>query len=429
MLNLGLLFNNMLSIGDVQRLVRRGALRRPAANGDGEAPAAPERAERPLRAEDVAKRIGTAALAFRGYDVANLGRSPELLDHPVYGTVVRETLDEAAEACSEAIGARVDLAARVRNREETTLDTFPQDVATIVAMEVAQFRLLEEVFEVPVRQARMSFGYSLGELSALILGGVFSMRQVLSIPLMLARDCAELAADTKMGVLFTRGPALPMHEVERLCVRISSEGRGLIGPSAYLSPNTALLLGQGDTLDRLEQAMGDFLPVKVSLRRNSNRWPPLHTPLVWQRNIPNRAAMALYRLEGGLKAPSPPVFSCITGEASYDDVNCRDLLVRWTDHPQRLWDVICESLAAGVDLYIHVGPDPKMIPATFSRLSNNVSKHVGSRALSRLGHGMIDGWSRNAWLARLLPSQTALLRAPFVAHMILEDWLLDQPVP
>ena len=38
---------------------------------------------------------------------------------------------------------------------------------------------------------------------------------------------------------------------------------------------------------------------KVMLRRNPNRWPPLHSPLVWQKHIPDRTAMALYRVGGG----------------------------------------------------------------------------------------------------------------------------------
>ena len=421
----------MLAAGDLRRRDRRGSARGGHPDGAGQVlvgDIAPARADRPMSAADLARRIGSSAFAFRGYDVSNLGRSPELLDHPAFGPVVAEVLGEASEACSEARGARVDLAGRVRAHGETTLDTFAEDVATIVAMEVAQLRLLEEFFAVPAHAARLTFGYSLGELAALVFGGVFGLRQVLSIPLALARDCAELAADTSMGVLFTRGPALPMPDVERLCVAISSQGHGLVGPSAYLSPNTALLLGQGDTLDRLERSIGEYLPMKVSLRRNPNHWPPLHTPLVWQRNIPNRAAMALYRLDGGLRKPSPDVLSCVTGARSYDDLNGRDLLIRWTDHPQRLWDAVSESLAEGVDTYIHVGPEPKLIPATFARLSNNVSKQMGARTLSLLGGKMIPGMSQHAWLARLLPSHTALLRAPFVKHVMLEDWLLEQEV-
>lgn len=225
--------------------------------------------------------VGTAALAFRGYDVTNLGRSPELLEHPAYGGVVRSVLDEASAITAEAIHQPVNLASYLAAREPSSLAHFPLDVAMIVAMELAQIRLLEEFFEIPIRKARLSFGYSIGELGALVFGGMFKLEQILPIPLAMAADCADLAADTSMGILFTRAPLLPQDDVMRLCHAVSSEGHGLIGPSAFLSPNTALLLGQGDTLNRVEKAMKSFLPEKVMLRRNPNRWPPLHTPIVW----------------------------------------------------------------------------------------------------------------------------------------------------
>ena len=293
--------------------------------------------------------------------------------------------------------------------------------------------VLEECFEVPAREARLSFGYSIGELSALVWSDVFSLEQLLPVPLSLALDCAELADDLTMGVMFTRGPALPMDEVERLCRSISSEGKGLIGPSAFLSPNTALILGQGDTIDRLDAAKGSLLAhkssQKVMLRRNSNRWPPLHSPLVWQRSIPNRTAMLLYKTGGGRAKPTPTLLSCVTGEASYDVENTREILTDWTDHPQRLWDVIDKTLAMGVETVIHVGPRPNLIPATFTRLGNNVKGHLGNKYMQMLGRGVANGLGHNTWLSRLLPSRTALLRAPFLNHVILEDWLLEQPLP
>jgi [acyl-carrier-protein] S-malonyltransferase len=49
--------------------------------------------------------------------------------------------------------------------------------------------------------------------------------------------------------------------------------------------------------------------------------------------------------------------------------------------------------------------------------------------MQMLGRGVASGLSRNAWLSRLLPSRTSLLRAPFLNHVILEDWLLEQPLP
>ena len=68
--------------------------------------------------------------------------------------------------------------------------------------------------------------------------------------------------------------------------------------------------------------------------------------------------------------------SCVTGEANYDVANYREILSNWTDHPQRLWDVIDETLAAGVESVIHVGPAPSLIAATFARLENNVGRFV-----------------------------------------------------
>ncbi len=404
----------------------------PAAPAAGRVSGGPTHPARATSAVDLRKRIGATAFAFRGFDVENLGRSVEFLDHPAFGPIVGRVLAEASELCSGAIRAKVDLAAHIRSGARTSLDTFPHDVATIVAMELAQLTLLEEVFGVAARDARLSFGYSIGELSALVSGGVFTLEQLLPVPLGLAPDCAELAADLTMAVLFTRGPALDMADVERLCRSISSEGHGLIGPSAFLSPNTALILGQGATIDRLDAIKGELVVPrahKVMLRRNANRWPPLHSPLVWQRHIPNRTAMALYRTGGGRAKPRPALVSCVTGEASYDSGNARELLTDWTDHPQRLWDVIDRTLAMGAEVVIHVGPRPNLIPATFSRLANNVSRHLGNRYVQMIGRGVASGLGRHGWLARLLPSSTSLLRAPYLAHVILEDWLLEQPLP
>src|SRR5262249_4843674 len=126
---------------------------------------------RAMSGAELTRHIESTALAFRGYDVSNLGRSRELLEHERYGPIVARTLDHVSEICSDTIGARTDLAAHIRAGEKTSLETFPHDVATIVAMELAQLELLEEVFDIPIRRTRLTFGYSIGELSALIFGG------------------------------------------------------------------------------------------------------------------------------------------------------------------------------------------------------------------------------------------------------------------
>jgi [acyl-carrier-protein] S-malonyltransferase len=385
-------------------------------------------ARRQVAREDLKKQISTAAIAFRGYDVSNVGRSNELLEHPVYGQIVRTTLESASALCSEALGSKVDLVTRVLRREPSDLSTFVHDIGTVVGMQVAQLRVLEQIFDIPVHQARLSFGHSIGELSALVLGGVYEMEQLLPVPLSLAKDCAELTANTTLGILSVHGAMLQIEDVEHLCAAISRRGHGLIGPSTYLSPYQVLLLGQHDTLSMLEQEMHEFLPEGVTLRRRPNHWPPLHTPIVWERNIPNRTAIAMHHIGGGDRKPSPSVVSCTTGSASYDQWNSRVILADWTDHPQRLWDVMENALASGAEIVLHVGPEPKLFPTGFDRLSNRIMKQLKMRHLDRLGSSVIPSISRNSWLTRKLPANAVLLRAPFLNHIILEDWLLAQEV-
>jgi [acyl-carrier-protein] S-malonyltransferase len=378
--------------------------------------------------EDLKKRIGTAALAFRGYDLTNLGRAPELLEHRAFGPIVRTILDSASVLCGDVLGTKVDLAARILAREPSTLNTFVHDIGTIVGLELAQVRLLEEFFDVQVSHARLSFGHSIGELSALVVGGVYSMEQLLPIPLSLATDCAELTANTTLGILSIQDVPLQIEGLQHLCSTISSRGKGLIGPSTYLSPYQVLLLGQGDTLDLLEHEMREYLPAGVTLRRKPNHWPPLHTPLVWERNIPNRTAMRLYHTAGGQHRPTPNVVSCTTGVANYDEWNSRAILADWTDHPQRLWDAMEHTLASGAELVIHVGPEPKLLTTCFDRLSHKIMKQLKMRHLDRLGSSVIPSISKNGWLTRKLPANAVLLRAPFLRHLVLEDWLLAQDV-
>ncbi len=411
----GSLFGRFRSAGAVMRRGRAG----PADDGGGSSLAAPDSAG--STGLDLKAEIGQTAISFRGYDVANLGRTAEILNHPTYGPILADELAEASVVASDTLHRPVDLAGYVREGRPTALADFPLDVAMIVAVELGQLRILEEVFGVPVRRAKLSFGYSIGELSAMVLGGSFRLDEILPVPLALAEDCASLAPDTSMGILFTRAPVLPEEAVERLCAAVSAEGHGLVAPSAFLSPNTALLLGQGDTISRVEALKDRFLPPKVMLRRNPNKWPPLHTPLVREKNIPNRTAVAMYKIAGNRPAPMPPVLSCVTGKYCPDGANLRELLIQWTERPQRLWDAIDATLAAGVSTVIHVGPAPNLVPATFERLTTNVNKHLGNKYV----RGMIRGMNRMSWLSTMLPHRAALLRAPFLHHVILEDWLLD----
>jgi [acyl-carrier-protein] S-malonyltransferase len=370
-------------------------------------------------------KIGSTAFAFRGYNTTNLGRTPELLEHAAYGPTVRRYLQRASEICADIIKRPVDLVSWVVRREEPGMDRYAEAVSLIVAADLAQVQLLEEFHGVRYREAKLAYGYSLGELSAVACGGVFNMSEILSVPVAMAADCALLAENVTMGVLFSRGPAIDELDVHRLCRQITAEGYGTIAMSAILSPNTYLLLGQNDTISKFKATMHAFLPMPVHIKLNPDRWPPLHTPIVRQKFITDRAAVMMDRMRGGLQPPCPPVLSLVTGEVSYDDYHARDILRDWIDHPQRLWDAVYGTLASGVNAVIHVGPGPNVIPATFHRLGENIRQQATGRSLGKMGMRAAVGMARRPWLSALLPSRAALLRAPTLKHIILEDWLLE----
>lgn len=371
------------------------------------------------------ERVKNSALAFRGYNVTNLGRTGELLEVDAYRQIVTEELRRFSAICEREARRPVDLLDFVQRGEEPDLDHYSEAIALVVATEMAQIRLLKEVHGVDYARVKHSFGYSLGELSAVCCGGVFDVEDLVRVPLAMAEDSVRLSEGTRMGVLFSRGPAIAEANVDRLCVTLSSEGKGTIGISAVLSPNTYLLIGQNQTVQRFKQQMHELLPHKAHLRMNPDRWPPLHTPIVRQCAIPDRASVMMERLPGGVTPPSPPVVSLVTGKRSYDDHSGREVLRHWVDRPQRLWDAICATLAAGVETVIHVGPEPNVIPATFSRLAENVQQQTGSNTIESYRLRAVAGLARRSWLSALLPSRASLLRAPYVQQIILEDWLIE----
>jgi [acyl-carrier-protein] S-malonyltransferase len=64
-------------------------------------------------------------------------------------------------------------------------------------------------------------------------------------------------------------------------------------------------------------------------------------------------------------------------------------------------------------------------PATFHRLSDNVEQQISGRSLGSYGLRAAAGLARRPWLSAILPNRAALLRAPLVKHILLEDWLLE----
>jgi [acyl-carrier-protein] S-malonyltransferase len=360
------------------------------------------------------------ALAFRGYNITNLGRTRELLEDQRYAEVLTAELNLASELASEFLGKRVDLAAATRDGVDLAETRYGEAVAFILAVEFAQFTLLRDVCGLATEKCRLAFGYSLGEIAALVCGGLLPKEAAYEVPLRVASDCHALMEDSRLAIIFSKRSSIPSLAIEQICLDITRETGKTIAVSSQLAPNTLLVIGQGETLKDLTERMKDLRSEGVVVRPKDNRFPPLHTPIMWQRYICDRASLMLQKVCIADTPPSPPVFSMAVGRVDYTPYNAREHLRLWMDHPQRLWDAINYTLSHNVDTVIHIGPDPNLIPATYNRLSDNVASQMqasmGVRALSYAVH--------RPWLQAIMPQQAFLLRAPAMAQVILEDELL-----
>ena len=371
-----------------------------------------------------------SAFAFRGYNIFNLGRTPELWAIEAYRPILQRWLDLGSSVCQSVLGRSsqgqpVDLVARVLDKQDPNIDHYAEAIALVMAIEFAQIDLLHEHHAIDYHQAPLAYGYSLGELSAVAANGIISHADAMRIPLELAHDSAMLSDNVVMGILFSRAEAIAERNVVRLCDQITSECDGVIGVSAVLSPNTYLLLGQGNTIDRFKSQMPNVFSRSVHLKRDSHRWPPLHTPIVRQQHIPDRASILMQNMLQNESCELPQIFSLATGAADYQTQPTREILRRWVDHPQRLWDAVLYTLSLDIQTVIHVGPAPNVIPATFHRLSDNVRQQLQQLSFSGLGKRAISRLASRPWLANLLPNSASLLRAPTLRHVILEDWLIE----
>src|SRR4051794_32885121 len=133
-------------------------------------------------ANSLQSKIGSTAFAFRGYNTTNMGRTPELLAQPAYQDTMRRYLQRGSEICAAIVGRPVDLVTAVEEGREFGLDRYAEAISLIVAADLAQVELLQEFHGVRFREAKLGFGYSLGELSAVACAGVFTMDEVLSVP-------------------------------------------------------------------------------------------------------------------------------------------------------------------------------------------------------------------------------------------------------
>ncbi len=369
------------------------------------------------------------AIGFRGYNITNMGKTHELLQHPLLKDRLRERLDQASCICGEVLELKIDWYDLIQKQTPSSLMTYAEELAMIVAVELAHWdALLELLGPAGKSKIRLVHGYSLGEVTAMIVGGLLTYEEALRPILSLAQDAAAIAPNITLGILFSRGPSVNTELIRELCEEITCRGDGVIAISTYLSPNTVLLMGEGPTINHFKELMPEHFPRSVHLRKNDHYWPPLHTPIVLQKFLRDRAAVILQTTPCRTVLPEFPILSCVTGDIAYNGYNTRTLMTDWVDHPQLLWDCVDAMMKSGINQVFHLGPEPNILPATLTRLAENVQMQLKQPSWYSYGLRTISRLARDrSWLVNLLSRDAALLRAPHVQQIIFEDWLQQHP--
>ncbi|HBN77572.1 MAG TPA: hypothetical protein DD473_17535 [Planctomycetaceae bacterium] len=365
------------------------------------------------------------AVSFRGYNITNAGQTAALLKHSLLGPLLHDRLQQADILCADALGIKTTLQKDLELNRPSDLSTYSQDLAMIVAVELAHWDAMLEVLGDRRKQIRVLTGYSLGEITATIVSGLFDYEHAMGPVLELSRDAAELAPNVTMGVLFSRGPELDLELIRQQCEVITCQGNGVLAISTYLAPNTVLLMGEGNTVDRFKETMQADFPKTTHLRKNPNHWPPLHTPIVLQKHLRDRAAVMLQTSACCTELPDYPILSCVTGDIAYNGHNSRQLITDWVDHPQQLWKCVHAILEMGIDSLIHLGPEPNILPATLTRISENVQAQLNQPNWYGYGLRTLSKWTAHRrWLAQMMTRDAVLMRAPYVTQVNLEDHFL-----
>ena len=225
----------------------------------------------------------------------------------------RGSCGRVSVVASDLLHRPVDLVAQVREGRETTLETYGEALALILAVESAQLAILREFFGVDWTAAQFSFGFSLGEIGAVVAGGVLDLTSALEVLLPLADDCVALAHDATLGVLFTRSRELALDDVQRL-VPGSQSGRsrrrrhfGVAGAEHVAGDRSARHARSADGAGARIAARA-----RASAKERSSVAAGAHADRLATADFQSRGRADAHDAAACWNEPRPPVFSLVT---------------------------------------------------------------------------------------------------------------------
>ncbi|MCD8282098.1 MAG: ACP S-malonyltransferase [Prevotella sp.] len=199
---------------------------------------------------------------------------------------------------------------------------------------------------VPTEEIAMVAGHSLGEFSALVVGGALSfedgLRLVSARATSMQRAC-ELAPSTMAAII-----ALPDETVEEVCRKVSREGNVVV-PANYNCPGQLVISGNTEAINEaceLLKAAGAkrALPLKVG--------GAFHSPLMQPAKDELQAAIEATEV----KRPVCPVYQNVDALPHTDPAEIKKNLIAQLTAPVRWTQEVQQMIAAGATSFTECGP-------------------------------------------------------------------------
>jgi [acyl-carrier-protein] S-malonyltransferase len=269
--------------------------------------------------------MGKVAFVFPGQGSQKVGMGKEVFEETDAGRQAFESVDAALEMglstlCFE--GPEEDL--------RLTSNTQPAILTTSIAL----YRALGEIPD-------LAAGHSLGEYSAHVAAGTFSLADA-------AKVCRQRGLFMQEAVPVGEGGMAAVMKAEpELVQRICAETEGIVEPANYNSPGQIVIAGAKGSVDAaaaaLKEAGARAVPLKVSA--------PFHSSLM--KPAQDRLAPVLAELD--VADPAFPVYANVDAAPVTTGGAAVDALVRQVSGAVRWDESVRAMIAAGVGLFVEIG--------------------------------------------------------------------------
>ncbi|MCO7225866.1 ACP S-malonyltransferase [Pleionea sp. CnH1-48] len=273
--------------------------------------------------------------------------------------VVAATFKEA----SDALG--YDLWALCQEGPDTELNKTDKTQPALLTASVALWRLWQEQTSV---QPSVLAGHSLGEYSALVCAGVFSLADAVQLVEARGQFMQQAVAEGsgKMAAIIGLDDALIVEACNE-----AAEGE-VVSPVNYNSPGQVVIAGNADAVERAmvlckEKGAKKAMPLKVSV--------PSHCALM----SPAAEKLAEKLASIAFNTPNVAVINNVDVAKASSESDIRDALVRQLFNPVRWTETVQVMKEQGITTLVEMGPG-KVLSGLNKRISRELTSYsVGEK--------------------------------------------------